>query len=364
MKMKLKYTGLLSLFVLLLFAACTKDEGNGNIDFDRDLMLDNYANNIIIPAYQLLTAQADAFNNSVIDFTNNPTEQSLGDLRYHFNNLYILWQSAAPFHFGPAEEINLRASTNTYPANVELIEENIASGDYNLNASNQLTAIGLPALDYLLNSIDATDFDIVEKFKNTNHYSAYLNALSVKVKTDIDFVNGKWNSGYAETFVSANGTDVGSGLGMLINATTLHLEKYIRAGKVGIPLGIFSLNEQKPTHIEARYTNTLSKTLIKQSLSSLKTIFEGSNGLGIDDNLDAVGAQYNGVDLSITISNQIELALAKTDVINDSIEIALATQEDKVAELYTALQRLVVLMKVDMTSSLGILITYQDNDGD
>jgi len=364
MNMKLKYTGVLSLLLVMLFAACSKDEGAGNIDFDRDLMLDNYANNIIIPTYALLVSHVDALDDSVNDFIENPTEEGLNTVRHHYSNLYTIWQSAAPFHFGPAEEINLRASTNTYPASVELIEENVANGNYNLGAANQLTAIGLPALDYLLHSIEVTDFDIVEKFKNTNSYTAYLSTLSNKLKTDIHFVNDKWNGGYADTFIAANGTDVGSGMGMLINATTLHLEKYIRAGKVGIPLGVFSLNQQKPTHIEARYSNTLSRTLIKQSLNSLKLIFEGSTGIGIDDNLNAVGAKYNGEDLSKVIIDQIEVALVKTDNINDSMEIALATQEDRVAELYTALQRLVVLMKVDMTSSLGVLITYQDNDGD
>ena len=33
-------------------------------------------------------------------------------------------------------------------------------------------------------------------------------------------------------------------------------------------------------------------------------------------------------------------------------------------EAYAELQALVVLWKVDMMSSLGLLITYQDNDGD
>ena len=32
--------------------------------------------------------------------------------------------------------------------------------------------------------------------------------------------------------------------------------------------------------------------------------------------------------------------------------------------VYTELQALVVLWKVDMMSALGVLITYQDNDGD
>ena len=35
-----------------------------------------------------------------------------------------------------------------------------------------------------------------------------------------------------------------------------------------------------------------------------------------------------------------------------------------VNECYSKMQQLVPYTKVDMTSALGVLITYQDNDGD
>jgi len=39
-------------------------------------------------------------------------------------------------------------------------------------------------------------------------------------------------------------------------------------------------------------------------------------------------------------------------------------QQQDAFEVYAELQALVVLWKVDMMSALGILVTYQDNDGD
>ena len=36
----------------------------------------------------------------------------------------------------------------------------------------------------------------------------------------------------------------------------------------------------------------------------------------------------------------------------------------RITQTYQELQQLVPYMKVDMTSALGVLITYQDNDGD
>ena len=38
--------------------------------------------------------------------------------------------------------------------------------------------------------------------------------------------------------------------------------------------------------------------------------------------------------------------------------------QTQVEAAYAELQKLIVLFKVDMPSRLGVLITYQDNDGD
>jgi hypothetical protein len=38
--------------------------------------------------------------------------------------------------------------------------------------------------------------------------------------------------------------------------------------------------------------------------------------------------------------------------------------KDALLNSYEELQKLVPFIKVDMTSGLGVLITYQDNDGD
>jgi len=50
--------------------------------------------------------------------------------------------------------------------------------------------------------------------------------------------------------------------------------------------------------------------------------------------------------------------------IPESLAESVSTQTGKVDKAYAELQQLVVLLKVDMTSVLGVQITYQDNDGD
>jgi len=39
-------------------------------------------------------------------------------------------------------------------------------------------------------------------------------------------------------------------------------------------------------------------------------------------------------------------------------------EQSQALEIFDEMQRVVVLLKVDMTSALGVQITYADNDGD
>ena len=54
----------------------------------------------------------------------------------------------------------------------------------------------------------------------------------------------------------------------------------------------------------------------------------------------------------------------QVDAIDRPLEAWLVEEAGAADQLYTDLQQLVVYLKVDMTSSLGILISYQDTDGD
>ena len=50
--------------------------------------------------------------------------------------------------------------------------------------------------------------------------------------------------------------------------------------------------------------------------------------------------------------------------LNDPLSSEIMNNKPAVNECYSKMQQLVPYTKVDMTSALGVLITYQDNDGD
>ena len=109
---------------------------------------------------------------------------------------------------------------------------------------------------------------------------------------------------------------------------------------------------------------------LSRSVSSLKKYINGesysfaNNGSGFDDYMDFVGAQYGVINLSTAINNQFIEIDNKISLLNDPLSDELLINRTAVQNLYDELQQLVILLKVDLTSALGIQITYADNDGD
>ena len=105
-------------------------------------------------------------------------------------------------------------------------------------------------------------------------------------------------------------------------------------------------------------------------LSSIRKFINGSsytandNGLGLDDYMNFVNAELNSEQLSTVIDNQIVTILDELDNYNNTLSEEIMTNKTALSVSYGELQRLVPYIKVDMTSALGVLITYQDNDGD
>ena len=88
--------------------------------------------------------------------------------------------------------------------------------------------------------------------------------------------------------------------------------------------------------------------------------------MDLDDYMDLT-LVLNTVEITIyrlKINNQFDDILAELNNLNDPLSSEILTNKPAVSQTYTKLQELVPLLKVDMTSALGVLITYQDNDGD
>ena len=340
-------------------------------DFERSEMLANICDNYILPAYSDFNEKTNLLDESADTFSSNPTEGNFQILRESWKTALLSWQKVSFLDFGPAEFILLKKQVNVYPTTVSLINENISLGTYDLGLSGNNEAKGFQALDYLLHMPELSAQDHVAYFIGEDNAMSYIVALTNDIKNNAQYVVNEWES-YKASFRSNNASNaVGSSVSNLVNGLCSYYETYIRKGKLGLPLGVFNQFTQDidPTLVEC-YFHQESLPFIVASMDAMKKYINGvsfngnTNGLGLDDYINHVGATQNSSSLSTVISAQIDLVIANTEALNDPLSNELLANEAGVMDAYQTMQQLVPYMKNDMVSALGVEITYQDNDGD
>ncbi len=340
--------------------------------FDRAAMLENLGRNVILPGYLAFQTNVNALDAAVTVFAADPTAANLEAAQQALKLSRLQWQQVSMFQFGPAETVALRGVLNTYPADIGQVDANITSGTYVLGSIQNIAAGGFPAMDYLLHG-EALSADELLAWYTTDALAGarlqYLVDNAAFVKANADFVANEWAEGggnYLAMFLSAEkaGTDVGSALGELVNAMVQHVERFTRDGKIGIPAGVRSAGVPRPRATEAFYGG-YSLELARANLLALHGLFRGTGpntgqGVGLEENLVARGQEVLASDIIATIVEGIVIL----DTLSDPLTAQIEDDVNEVVTAFTKMQQLVVLLKVDMTSFLGITITFQDNDGD
>jgi hypothetical protein len=236
---------------------------------------------------------------------------------------------------------------------------------------------GFPALDYLLNGVGSDDAAIVAAYTtdpDADKRTAYLDRITDRMNTLLTNVVSEWNGPSRDAFVTQTGIDIGSSFGLAVNAYVLHYERYIRSGKIGIPSGaaIGSSGVPYPERVEAYYKRDISLALAKNAQQATWDFFNGvapatgREGPSFHSYLDALGAKdaSTGTMLSEIINDQFEIISGELAQLSPNLYEQIQTDNQQMVDTYAAMQKLVRMLKVDMTSAMSVTVTYTDNDGD
>ncbi|AFU69505.1 peptidase M75 superfamily protein [Psychroflexus torquis ATCC 700755] len=349
----------------------TPDEGS-NPTFDRGVMLTNWADNIIIPSFTDFGTKTSALEVATQTFVDDPTTVNLESLQSSWFNAYISFQEVSLFEIGKAEEINYRIRLNAYPTNVSKIDDYIENGNINFALPSSFDAQGFPALDYLLYGLGETNEETLGFFTthtNADSYKTLLSSVSQTIHSLTEEVITSWTGPFRDSFVANIASSANGSVDKLTNDFIYYYEKSLRAGKVGIPAGIFS-NDPLPQNVEALYKGDISKELLLASIETTQNFFNGEHfdgttaGIGFKDYLDFLNTIKEGDDLSVLINQQFNIAEEKAKTLNDNFTIQIENDNNKMLETYNELQRNVVFIKVDMLQALSIDVDYVDADGD
>lgn len=344
----------------MLFSSCGDDKSLTNkVDFDREAMLTNWIDNIIVPAFDNLAQEANALQTSTSDFYKKADQVSLQNLQSQFLKTYSAFQQIKAFEVGPSEDVSLRASLNTYPADSAKINSNIQNSVTSIGSASNLVARGFPAIDYLLYS---PNVDLSEA-----KTQAYLELLVNDIASLVNSVNTAWKS-ERSTFINASGTDLGSSLGQMVNAINKDYE-IIKNAKIGFPAGKKTLGKPYPETCEAFYSgHSIALAII--NIEAIQKFYQGvyfdesQKGLSLEDYIIELGTTTDNGKLDVVINSQFDEAVSLLQNITTPLSDAVINDADAVSDAYLAIQQNVRYLKVDMPSAMGVLITYQDNDGD
>jgi predicted lipoprotein len=350
----------LAIIAFSLLTGCKKP--GEQIDFDRGAMLTNISTSIIDPTYSRMETSLELLNTDASSFAAAPSLSTLNQLKSSFNQAYLDFEGCKMLNFGSMEDYGLVNAMNTYPTDSAKIISNISSGSYTLGAVDNSQAIGLPALDFLL--FHKNESDIITEFTlglNAANRKMYLTDLVEKMDTEFKLVQAGWTTSKVD-FASADGNDIGSSTSLIFNAFVMDLE-LIKNAKIGIPAGFQTAGETLPQYVEAYYSEQ-SISLVITNLNALKTLFNGDDGIGFDDYVKDV--EDNSVENSLVdkINAQFDLCTTKLSEISSPLSEKIETETTKVNDAYTEIKSLLTFIKTDMSSILGLLITFQDNDGD
>ncbi len=359
------------LFGLLLSCVDDTEEKNPQ-STARKPVLENLSNSVIIPGYENLHTEVSRLNQSVKDFTADPNAENLAGLRGDFIGAYAAWQKVSFLEFGPAFSETLRAELNTFPTDNFSIDNAVQTGEFSFTGFSTQNRRGLPAMDYLIYGVGATDEGILEKYTsdaNAENYREYLLTVSQLLVNKVDLVYNQWlpsGGNYQEEFIQKDGTDVGSSYGEMINALSQYLERFTRDARMGIPLGKRSQGVIIPRNVEAYYSEN-SMHLFREHITGMRDHYLGKSrdqdGKGFYEYLQEIKAGEEE-DLGQRILDQFDLILSRLDQVPSPLSESIRTNPAPADAAHAELQKLVILIKTEFSSALGVLITYQDNDGD
>ncbi len=362
----------IGLFLTVLLAtSCTeKDNGAGDADgFNRGEMLVNYADNLIIPAYQSLFDKTQILQDKIYQLTQaNATVQQLQNARIAWVDVAEQWQFCNTYNFGPAGEMGIKKGLNeevaTFPVSATKINNLINANDTSF-ANFDRDSRGIFAIEYLLYTPGLSDVQMVDSINQNNNKINYLRALINQVVNNVSVVKNDWTN-YRQSFITNTGTDIGSSTSLLYNEFLKSYEG-LKNFKFGIPLGRRpGQTSPLPEQVEAYYSG-YSTQLAKLHWLSIKQIYQGQtqagiDGLGFNDYLQKV---VGGNDLLTLTAQQVAVVDAKFAALpNIKLSDAITQQFQVVDDVHTELQKTTRFYKSDMSSLLGIAITYSSGDGD
>jgi predicted lipoprotein len=363
--------GVLLFGVLLVTSSCETNQ-NDLDNWDRSAMLSHWSNEIIVPAWNQFANTSLEAVHAADTFALRLDSTHFEILRSKYKTAYGSWQKISLFEIGPGEQLNIRLRCNTYPTDTTIVkgssETFMSNNPPNLLLPSTFTQQGFPALDYLLFAKGSIKKQL-EYYSIHPEVVGYIQMLFSNIALLGNEVYTDWTSGYKTIFVQADGSSATASVNKMANDFIFHYEKELRAGKVGIPAGIFSVNTL-PQNVESIYHPEFSNELFQVSFNAHVNFFNGysfdglSQGPSFSEYLDHLAATEDTIPLSDAVNQQFDETQTALNTISESFKATVENDVFALLALYDELQRNTIRIKTEVMQVLNVKIDYVDADGD
>lgn len=354
-----------SIISIIGFISC-EDDDNDTVDpgFDRGLMLESVANNLIIPNFESLQSSVNELADAANNFSQTASVENLATLRNTWIQVVTDHQHCSAFGFGPANLLlgPYASVLGVFPIDEDEVEQNILTPDFDLANSFDRDIRGFYTVEYLIYGNGISDLQIIEGFDQNR--KDYLLLIVAELKTTFDNVVNEWNSTYLQEFINSDGTSAGSSISLYYNEFVKDYEN-LKNFKIELPAGLTAGQEGVDgSLVEALYSG-ISRDLIEEHFENSKNIWFGlSRGgqeiVGFEEYLESVVGGPELITTTIEAINTIDDAIA--DLPQGRLSENIGTEQVRI--LRDELQNNTANVKSSMSSLLGISITFNSGDGD
>ena len=362
---------LCALLVAFLFRAVPSKSQEDT--FTRRDMLENIANSIILPIHLEFLNETTAFQEAAYRFRDDPSLETLMQLQQAWRSTSFVWEKVSVFQLGQKTLVYHSQVDNGTLVAIDAIDEVLAGSDVidaAYVAGSGSNVKGLRTLEYLLFVADQDNESVLARYTTDPYAERRMQYLVATVDvlnlTALDIWN-IWSpdgDDYITEFIeSDDGSSIQESISMMTNMMLYSLEFVVQMN-IGIALG-GNLGRVDPAFVNAPYSG-YSLEQMRSIMETIQQTFTGDgvidgNHIGFDDYLDFLGATHDDQTLSSAIIAQLGVFI---DMLSSLDHDALIQDPSLIQPLYQQGVPLIVLMKTEMASWMGITITFTDNDSD
>jgi predicted lipoprotein len=362
---------LLLLPIVALAAACSDDAA---ADVDRNAMLRDVADNVIVPSAQQYAVAAHGLAVAAEALCAGPSPDRLEEARVAWRAARVSWKEAQTFQAGPYETLHMQGAVDwspVLPADVEAVIAGAAPLTVDAVDGLGSNRRGLAGLEVVLFDPTRDPAAVVAALRDgatPSRRCQYLTAVSAHVDRASQSYLAAWQptgGNYARTLATAGqGSTISTtreGVDLLVNQVSNALET-LQVSRLSVPAGSRNGGVAQPERVESALSGA-SLAEIAAGLRGVRNLYlgayQGRTGLGITS---MVAPRSASLDRSIRA--ELDASEASVRAITLPLQRAVTEQRAQVDAAVTELGRLKRLIRVDLANTCGVTIAFNANDGD